>query len=56
LDTYHLSEDGSIERRHSQTPSITKPPPISVSVRRGINQALACRLLRQLADELERQQ
>lgn len=51
--TYNIDADGRIERREGQLPAVIKRSPVSITVLDGTDLYLACKLLRQLADDLE---
>ena len=51
--TYNIEADGRMERREGQLPAVIKRSPVSVTVLDGTDLCLACKLLRQLADEME---
>jgi hypothetical protein len=50
-----ITADGSIEQTTTELPSIIKPPAVRVSIPKTTGHRLAARLLRRLADEIERQ-
>ena len=54
--TYNIDADGKIERREGQLPTVIKRSPFSVTVVDGTDLRLACKLLRQLADDMEARQ
>lgn len=51
--TYNINADGQMERREGQLPAVIKRSPVSVTVLDITDLCLACKLLRQLADEME---
>ncbi len=51
--TYNIDSDGQVELREGQLPAVIKRSPVSVTVVDGTDLCLACKLLRQLADEME---
>ena len=55
--TWHLSADGAVDCLTGQLPAAVacSLPPLRITVTDGTDPHLAARLLRQLADEIERQ-
>jgi len=53
--TYSLEPDGAMDRRQGELPAIIRLAPVRVSITDGTDHRLAARLLRRLADEIERQ-
>ena len=49
--TYNIDADGRVERREGQLPAVIKRSPVSVTVVDGTDLRLACKLLRQLAND-----
>lgn len=56
LEMYSVSAEGQIERRTNDMPAVIAWPPVSVTIPKGTDHRLACRLLRQLADQLSEQE
>ena len=53
--TYSLEPDGQMSRRHGELPSVIRLAPVRVTITDGTGHRLAARLLRRLADEIERE-
>jgi len=53
--TISITEDGAMERRPGELPSVIRLAPVRVTITDGTGHRLAARLLRRLADEIERQ-
>jgi hypothetical protein len=50
-----IEADGRMERRQSELPAVIRRPPVTVSTPEGTDGRLVAKLLRRLADEIERE-
>lgn len=53
--TISIDATGTMARRIGESPAIIRRPPVAVTLADGTDAHLAARLLRRLADEIERQ-